>query len=69
MIGKKGEIVCCNHLLEKRKETIPAICLAKPGIYEGVKLQREIKDRLLGNEQRTLPFSRCMKLYEKSVFE
>ena len=69
LVGKKGEIVCCNHILEKSRETIPAICLAKPGIYEGDKLQTEIKDRLLGNEERQLPFSRCMKLYEKSVFE
>lgn len=69
LVGKKGEIVCCNHILEKSKQTIPAICPAKPGVYEGAKLQTKIKDRLLGNEQRTLPFSRCMKLYEKSVFE
>lgn len=69
LVGKKGEIVCCNHILEKSKETIPAICLAKPGVYEGDKLQTEIKNRLLGNEERLLPISRCMKLYEKSVFE
>lgn len=69
LVGKKGEIVCCNYMLEKSKETIPAICIAKPGVYEGVRLQTEIKDRLLGNEERQLPFSRCMKLYEKSVFE
>lgn len=69
LVGKKGEIVCCNHVLEKSKGTIPAICLAKPGVYEGDKLQTEIKDRLLGNEERQIPFSRCMKLYEKSVFE
>lgn len=69
LVGKKGEIVCCNYMLEKSKETIPAICIAKPGVYEGVGLQTEIKDRLLGNEERQIPFSRCMKLYEKSVFE
>ena len=69
LVGKKGEIVCCNHILEKSKETIPAICSAKPGVYEDDKLQIEIKDRLLGNEERLLPFSRCMKLYERSVFE
>lgn len=69
LTGKKGEIVCCNHILEKSRQTIPAICLAKPGVYEGEKLQKQIKAGLLGNEQRILPFSRCMKLYEKSVFE
>lgn len=69
LIGKKGEIVCCNHVLEKPQQTVPVICPARPGIYEGNKLQTEIKNRLLGREQRTLPISRCMKLYEKSVFE
>lgn len=69
LVGKKGEIVCCNHMLEKSKETVPAVCPAKPGVYEGDKLQTQIKDNLLGNEERTIPISRCMKLYEKSVFE
>lgn len=69
LIGKKGEIVCCNHILEKQKQTVSVSSLALPGIYEGVKLQREIKSCLLGNEQRLVPMSRCMKLYEKSVFE
>ena len=69
LIGKKGEVVCCNHMLEKQKQTVPTASLAAPGIYEGAKLQREIKDRLLGNEKRIVPMSRCMKLYEKSVFD
>lgn len=69
LIGKKGEIVCCNHILEKSKQSVPVSCFAKPGVYEGEELKTQIKDRLLGNEERTIPISRCMKLYEKSVFE
>ncbi|MCM1387508.1 MAG: glycosyltransferase [Bacillus sp. (in: Bacteria)] len=69
LIGQKGEIVCCNHVLEKQKKTIPVIAPIKPGIYEGNRLQKEIKDELLGNENRIIPMSRCMKLCEKSVFE
>lgn len=69
LAGKKGEIVCCNHILEKKRQILPAVCPAAPGVYEGGKLKREIKDRLIGNEQRTIPISRCMKLFEKSVFE
>ncbi|MCH5248435.1 MAG: glycosyltransferase family 2 protein [Lachnospiraceae bacterium] len=69
LIGQKGEVVCCNHILEKQKQTLPTASSAAPGIYEGAKLKREIKDKLLGNEQRIVPISRCMKLYEKSVFE
>lgn len=69
LTGKKGEIVCCNHILEKKRQTLPAVCPAVPGVYEGGKLKKEIKDKLIGNEQRTIPISRCMKLFEKSVFE
>ena len=66
---QKGEIICCNHVLEKQKETIPVIQPIPVGIYEGAKLESEIKERLLGLENRIIPMSRCMKLCEKSVFE
>ena len=67
--GRKGEIVCCNHVLEKQKETVPVIQPLSPGVYEGAKLDKEIKEKLLGQENRIIPMSRCMKLCEKSVFE
>lgn len=67
--GKTGEIVCCNHVVEKQKKTIPVFSLLKPGVYEGAKLRQEIKEKLIGREERTIPMSRCMKLCEKSVFE
>lgn len=69
LTGRSGEIVCCNHVLEKLRETIPVIQPLSPGVYEGKKLEREIKDRLLGREDRIIPMSRCMKLCEKSVFD
>lgn len=69
LTGQKGEIICCNHILEKQKETIDVLSPLKPGVYEGERLQREIKERLIGNEERTIPMSRCMKLFEKSVFD
>ncbi len=69
LAGKPGEIVCCDHIVEKRKRTLLVTALIKPGIYEGEKLEREVKERLIGNEQRLLPMSRCMKLCERSVFE
>ncbi|MCM1123765.1 MAG: glycosyltransferase [Eubacterium sp.] len=69
LIGCKGEIVCCNHVLEKQKETVPVIQPLPPGVYEKEKLDEEIKKKLLGRENRIIPMSRCMKLCEKSVFE
>ena len=67
--GQKGEIVCCNHILEKQRETVLVIQPLAPGVYEGAKLDAEIKEKLLGQEERIIPMSRCMKLCEKSVFE
>lgn len=67
--GSKGEIVCCGHILEKQKSTVKVADSAGPGVYEGERLRREIKDRLLGNEKRLITMSRCMKLCEKSIFE
>lgn len=69
LTGQKGEVVCCNHILEKRRETVPVFALVKPGIYEGAKLKQQIKEELLGREERIIPMSRCMKLCEKSIFE
>ena len=68
LAGRKGEIVCCNHVIERPGQPEPVICPAQPGVYEGDRLLREIKEQLLGNERRILPISRCMKLYERSVF-
>ncbi len=69
LVGQPGEIVCCNHVLEKRKETIPVIQPLPAGIYEGSRLDSEVKAKLLGLENRIIPMSRCMKLCEKSVFQ
>ena len=65
------EVVCCsytidrewNHSQEKKTHA------AKPGIYEGQALQEEIKNRILGNEDRTVILSRCMKLISRKLLE
>ncbi len=69
LTGRAGEIVCCNHVLEKQRETVPVKMPLAPGVYEGAGLEREIKANLLGREERLIPMSRCMKLCEKTVFE
>lgn len=69
LTGVKGEIVCCNHLLEKQKKTVPVYSAARPGVYEKEGLETQIKARLIGQERKVIPLSRCMKLCEKSVFE
>lgn len=69
LAGKTGEIVCCSHVLEKQRKTEPVRNGVEPGIYEGDRLRQQIKARLIGEESKVIPLSRCMKLCEKSVFE
>lgn len=64
-----GEIICCDHVVEKRRGTEQVKNGIEPGIYEGNRLREQIKARLIGEEKKVIPLSRCMKLCEKSVFE
>lgn len=63
------EIVCCNFVINRPgRETAHYHALA-PGVYEGGVLQGEIKDNLLGHENRRISMSRCMKLFSRSLIE
>lgn len=68
LAGVPREVVCCDHVLEKRRETIEIKNGLEPGIYEGEKLREQIKARLIGEENKPIPLSRCMKLCERSLF-
>jgi hypothetical protein len=37
------------------------------GVYEGERLQRELKENILGHERRRVIFSRCMKLISREL--
>ncbi len=66
---KKGQVVCGGYVIEREwnhtSENKKSV--ARPGVYEGERLKREIQDKLLGNEDRTLILSRCMKLFSKEL--
>lgn len=67
LTGKK-EIICCNHLIERTSgQSYPLYHGAESGVYEGDDLQNKIKKQVLGNENRTVSFSRCMKLTKKEL--
>lgn len=68
LTGEKKEIVCCNFIIEEENGAAAVHSHgAAPGVYEGVKLKEEIVDRLLGNADRKVSMSRCMKLYSKEL--
>lgn len=69
LAGVPGEIVCCGHVVEKQRGTERVKSGAEPGIYEGDRLRGQIKAKLIGEEKKVIPLSRCMKLCEKSLFE
>ncbi len=63
------EVVCCNFVINRPdRETRHYHGLA-PGIYEGERLEGEVKDNLLGYENRRISMSRCMKLFSRSLVE
>lgn len=66
--GTVKEIVVCNHSIdrengERRLEKNGLF----PGIYEGIKIENDMIPYILGNENRTVSFSRCMKLISKEL--
>lgn len=68
LAGVPGELVCCGHVVEKQWETRKEPGGLMPGVYEGGRLRREVKARLIGRERKAIPLSRCMKLCERSLF-
>lgn len=65
----KKEIICCNFVINRPGRETEHFHGLKPGIYEGECLQGEIKDNLLGHENRRISMSRCMKLFSRSLIE
>jgi glycosyltransferase involved in cell wall biosynthesis len=68
---KDRQIICGGYVIERewnhtseKKENALA-----PGVYEGEALQRQVREHLLGNEERTLILSRCMKLFSRCLLE
>ena len=64
-----AEIICSNFVIDRGDGTPvqPRAHVAKHGEYSGEILQREIKQKILGNENRTVSLSRCMKLFSRDL--
>lgn len=63
------EIVCCNFVINRADGETKHYHGLAPGIYEGKRLEGEIKDNLLGHENRRISMSRCMKLFSRNLIE
>ena len=68
LIGTKKEIITCDYVIEKGKrgkqyswQGLP------PGEYTGEQLREKVRYHILGEENRCITFSRCMKLYTREL--
>ncbi len=63
------QVICGGYVIEREwnRTQEKKQNAAAPGIYEGERLRTQIKERLLGNENRTLILSRCMKLISRRL--
>lgn len=55
LTGRTGEIVCCDHVLEKRKKTLPVASGAEPGVYEGQNWKRRSRRSCLAGNRGFCP--------------
>jgi glycosyltransferase involved in cell wall biosynthesis len=62
----QGEIVCCNHTIDRADQIKKVAHSLPPGVYEGATLA-ETHKRLLGNEAPLIVASRCMKLLSREL--
>ena len=64
-----SQVVCCGCLIEYSAHPPKKEAHGLPeGVYEGDRLEKELKRELLGHEKRRITFSRCMKLFSRELF-
>lgn len=67
LTGNKREIISCDYILERAGDKKEVYQTLPPGIYEGQDLKEQVIPNLLGNENRPVSFSRCMKLTAREL--
>ena len=67
----RNEIICSNFLIDRANGETPQEKKHEilPGEYEGAELIRNVFENILGNENRTVTLSRCMKLFSRNLIE
>ena len=69
LTGSCSEVVCCGLQIDREWNgtSVQEDNAAPPGTYTGERLQKEIRDRILGNEHRLILVSRCVKLFSRQL--
>ena len=68
LTGTCREIITCDYVIEKeekgKKYSWQGLA---PGEYTGEQLKEKVRYHILGEENRRITFSRCMKLYSREL--
>ena len=67
--AEEGEVISCDYLIEQPDGSRAVYQGLKPGEYGREQLEREVFPQLLGNENRMVCLSRCMKLISRELME
>ena len=62
-------MICSNYVIEKTNQSIKIKQSMKPGVYDRAAIEEQLFPYLLGNEERRIHGSRCMKLISKSLIQ
>lgn len=65
--GREDEVVSCDYVIERPTGKSPVYQGLAPGEYTGEILKEQVLPRLLGNENRLVCLSRCMKLISRRL--
>lgn len=65
--GNSKEMICSNYIIEKTNQSIKIKQSMKPGICDRKAIEEELFPCLLGNEERRIHGSRCMKLISRDL--
>lgn len=69
LTGNEREIVSCDGIIEHENGTSDYTWqVVSPGEYDSERIREEIIPNILGNEQRFIHVSRCLKLISRSIF-
>ena len=67
--GSESEIISSDYVIEySRGGSKNVYQRLLPGEYDRTKIESEVMSQLLGNEQRLIHVSRCMKLFSRKLF-
>lgn len=68
LTGTCNEIITCDYVIEKGKKGKKYSWQGlEPGEYTGELLKEKVRHHILGEENRCITYSRCMKLYTREL--